>query len=126
MIGDWVSLPAMQTKAQVIAIGEQQDGRCLLSLTNGKFRYHSINVETVQPIPLTPEILTANGFRPVKQDGNLTVYTYEDNSNTLSIRRISGAYLWGSISILNVHQLQHILNLLDITLTIPAQDDNNA
>lgn len=125
MIGDWVSLPAMQTNAQVTAIGEQQDGRCLLSLTNGKFRYHSINVETVQPIPLTPDILTANGFRAIKRDGSLTVYTYEDNSNTLSIRLISTVYQWGNVQIDHVHQLQHILNLLDKSLSLPAQDDNN-
>ena len=71
-----------------------------------------INVNVIEGIPLTPEILEKNGWKKFKRPYS-SDYCYRRKSEpTLNIRSEKEVYFhWGDHdkSIITIHQLQHLL-----------------
>ena len=108
MIGDFVEYNSQITKV----IGISSDG--FIDVTG---EFENVAIGTVQPIPITPEILEKNGFtyekvfncysneyaniRFVEKNGRLTATIITDIASVM-------------ISIRYVHELQHALRLCKI------------
>lgn len=115
-VGDWVEWMGERCKVD-------------LPLLNTVFPhakiYPAYTSATLQPIPITPEILEKNGF--VKNDAYLHKIDIDDNI-TIGVRRQSDGYMFelkrekrriGELlaiirGLRNVHQLQHALRLAGI------------
>ena len=109
------------------------------SITKKKVGYHAepgdnriyyIQLNEVQPIPITPEILEKNGFKPYIPEYHLeTVYACQDVSKAVAnelyalwpyqdgsfylLLRVDGKDMV-RMNIHYVHQLQHVLRLCGI------------
>ena len=132
MIGDWVltldSTHKEKVFAQVDAIEEGQHSILVTRECSNWF----VDIDWIEPILLTPEILEKNGFVPKFSDGGLTKYLiYKDivdGLHEMYMRifyfntkekehklecfdcRTGGIQIW----IKYVHQLQHALRLCGI------------
>lgn len=117
MIGDWV-IDAGITSRTVYKRINRTDERSNSCVADD---YKVILGEAgIKPIPITPEILEANGIRHYKDCGRLSYYKrmdidfvirYEIYSGYIEIKLCDG----NSISverITKVHELQHVLRLI--------------
>lgn len=117
MIGDWV-IDAGITSRTVYKRINRTDERSNSCVADD---YKVILGEAgIKPIPITPEILEANGIRHYKDCGRLSYYKrmdidfvirYEIYSGCIEIKLCDG----NSISverITKVHELQHVLRLI--------------
>lgn len=84
-----------------------------------------INSETVEPIEITDDFLVANGFEKqtdwfVRQTSDIMLKKYEDKYRIVTSPMMSECqYL--DTSIIYVHQLQHIMSLLNIKQKIKIE-----
>ena len=117
MIGDWVIDAGITSRTvyQRINRTDERSNSCVAD------DYKVILGEAgIKPIPITPEILEANGIRHYKDCGRLSYYKrmdidfvirYEIYSGYIEIKLCDG----NSISverITKVHELQHVLRLI--------------
>lgn len=122
MIGDLI----------LVADGEQMNVRKIQSITRKKIGYHKTNGETrmwhaplysVKPIPLTPEILKANGFVDRRRTGVLRLpdqlcerhLTYYLKDNMLCVGLPYADKDCNMIHRISyVHKLQHALRIVEL------------
>lgn len=131
MIGDWINIKVynidddFQTKEyfkpfRVVAIGTAVT---IVNFTSDKESYRILPTESIEPIPLTPEILEKNGFAETIWNGK-DAWTYRNEQNQNQYLCIDGrdggsmhfGYLGldSKITLLYVHELQHALRLCGI------------
>ena len=146
MIGDWVHVEAhrgfnaQNVKVETIPDNDGDNkyghhyGHISTWLDGGDNDFRDVEVKHLQPIPLTPEILEKNGFKPYIPEGHLeTVYACQDVSKAVADELYA---LWpyrdGSFYLLlrvdgkdmvrmdvhYIHQLQQALRLCGITREI--------
>ena len=76
------------------------------------------DIDQIEPIPLTPEILEKNGFelqRDKSELGTLDTYWLGSELGTFRIHKLNnGDYQFGLAKIRNIHELQHALRLSGI------------
>lgn len=117
MIGDWV-IDAGMTSRTVYKRINRTDERSNSCVADG---YKVILGEAgIKPIPITPEILEANGIRHYKDCGRLSFYKridadfvirYEIYAGYIGIELCDGNRI--SVErITKVHELQHVLRLI--------------
>jgi hypothetical protein len=96
MVGDWIE--DGYKKAQVTSITCDGIVETTAAISN---------IEVVDPIPLTEEILVKNGFKGNPLDG----YYYWQDADRIEL---DGNFGYHGIVINYVHQLQHLLRLRGI------------
>lgn len=110
-VGDWVQ-DKNGIYAKVIGIENWSNGYLL------NIELHGVNVgvtslASVHPIPITAEILEANGFECIEEDADTTLY----GTPSCSIFHTKGTLRYrldtpqASVVCWNVHDLQHALRL---------------
>ena len=121
MVGDWVKFKGSDLYHQVKVVSNKS-----IKFDNQKWFAKS----SVEPIPLTPEILKKNGFKPYIPEYHFeTVYACQDVSNAVAdelyalwpyqdgsfylLLRVDGKDMV-RIDVRYVHQLQHALRLCGI------------
>lgn len=114
MIGDWVEIQDTPKyyKVEGVNIFARGDA-CRLT-------FEDYVVETwcdrVKPIPLTPEMLEANGF---EQNENVKGYQYPNDNIIFCLEELSRVFIfngvYNDICINYVHELQHALRLCGLT-----------
>ena len=121
MVGDWVKFKGSDLYHQVKVVSNKS-----IKFDNQKWFAKS----SVEPIPLTPEILEKNGFKPYIPENHLeTVYACQDVSKAVAdelyalwpyqdgsfylLLRVDGKDMV-RIDVRYVHQLQHALRLCGI------------
>lgn len=136
MVGDWVSviIEGETYQGRVSRIEGDTENICV-SLYNAPYGWEDGDAfDDISPIPLTPEILEKNGFKPYIPENHLeTVYACQDVSKAVADELYA---LWpyqdGSFYLLlrvdgkdmvrmdvhYIHQLQHALRLCGIDKTI--------
>ena len=117
MLGDWVMDGDMPTRVTSITrVGIVETMRRIS------------NIEVVEPIPITPEILEKNGFEKTHCGLNAIIYTFSDDDEyyalaideyTESIWRVEYTncemnFPLVRIMVCSVHELQHALKLCGI------------
>jgi len=104
MIGDWVSYENIHE--QLIAIDDYY------SSVIGTSRFEYCDMDRIKPIPITGEILNANGFElnTLHYDDHNVIY-YEKSSGVLLIYSLITGKHKIRICVDNVHELQHALRL---------------
>ena len=120
MIGDWVRVKRTQ---KIVKVKEVKQS-CIYTEDNG-YEYNEI-----EPIPLVPEIVEKNGFKPYVPENHLeTVYSYQDVSKAVAdelyalwpyrdgsfylLLRIDGKDMV-RMDVHYIHQLQHAFRLCGI------------
>lgn len=122
MTGDWVIYPINIPKNPKVRITEIRKDGIKVCVKNETFSAEGVDVECLQPILLTPEILEKNGFN--KDNGGeecwgckigwLTPHEYDDSFEVKSWEtEILGEPNSFSGVINYVHQLQHALKLCE-------------
>ena len=112
MIGDWVRTEA----GELIVAGISQKIYCRDDSGNPT---HIWEVTTIEPIPLTDEILLKNGFKPQG-----TGWILEDSvgERIFNLCRISNAYCLltagMTLAFQHVHELQHLFRIAGMTREI--------
>ena len=105
MIGDWIR--DGHVYAQVTSI--TCDG--IIETTHSALS----NIELVEPIPLTTEILEKNGFTKELENGSHYRFTLIDEHIKISILYARSVFQWlGPLDFKYVHELQHALRLCGI------------
>lgn len=99
MISDWVI--DKSKKAQVTSLTCDGIIETTASISN---------IEVVKPIPLSPEILKANGFEYFKGTSSYVLQT-TTASITLLWDYWYKCFCWHEAKIRNVHELQHALRM---------------
>ena len=113
MIGDWVydAILKGNTKIEMVS----------LTAIQGDFNTCLYNEETFDPIPLTKDILEANGFEEF--DGWM-LYEYEGNEISWMGTILKGSGELGNFefpAIMYVHQFQHVLRICGIDKEIKIE-----
>ena len=122
MIGDWVLTLDSTHKEKVFAqVDAIEEGKHSILVTKECSNWF-VDIDWIEPIPLTPEILEKNGF--VKVENTLTstiIYSFRDSLFRIGVFDFShitmDSYYTDSscdIFISSVHQLQHALRLCGI------------
>ena len=128
MIGDWVNYSILNLNAKVFStLGNHTIGIQFVDNNNKVEAIHGLLEETINPIPLTEEILVKNGFekRIHTSLSNNEDYRYYQWNPTPEYPD-EGVWLWpngdsytynsriSDIKINSVHQLQHLLRLCGV------------
>ena len=128
MIGDWVNYSILNLNAKVFSIlGNHTIGIKFVDKNNKVEAIHGLIEETINPIPLTEEILMKNGFSYEHEEETCSTCSYhhwqlvgeylalddcqywrKEKKDDLPRFRISG------IDVNYVHQLQHLLRLCGV------------
>ena len=118
MIGDWVQGFLPDTNSKVVGILNDIQ----IAIIGGG-AYMELDVDDLQPIPLTPEILEKNGF-VLSKESSRKPYQLRDNSIYVSVikGRLNARYYEKFGKPINamqidcnyVHELQHALRLCGI------------
>ena len=116
MIGDWVYNAFSEHPCKVEGIEWTKSGYAFVKIS-GVDGYKCI--ESLSPIPLTPEILEKNGFVNVKNTQTSTIiYSFRDSLFRIEVydfnHIVIGSYYTDSscdIFISSIHELQHALRL---------------
>ena len=108
MIGDWVYNCIANIKFQVYP-------RFFSQWHNRPEQF----VATIQPIPITPEILERNGWKSMKNGSGDFILTKPFVGNSATITKTINGYemshgAFNGMSIHYIHQLQHALRLCGI------------
>lgn len=122
MVGDWVQVNKEAFK--VLAILHLD----IISVSDKIGDFYQIDVNSIEPIPLTPEILEKNGFE-FKWDGWIWCEDKEmETQNSFiqfsngEVRIVEVNYLHKAATkfrnVQNVHELQHVLRLCGIVKEI--------
>ena len=98
MIGDWVKFPIGNDKVVDLLYIE---GKGICASFSASATLFPVEVEKLQPIPLTPEILEKNGF----SRNGLDIALFD---------RKGGDDFIGAANLQYVHELQHALRLCGI------------
>ena len=119
MIGDWVMNTHNRKPEQVCEVRE----RMVMLAYNDLYDY-----DEIEPIPLTEEILKANGFYSERNIG----YVYEDGEHEVIVDLWNHDYriLYNRDVVVNihcffdiaVHELQHALRLCGVEKEIKLED----
>ena len=120
MIGDWVKFPIGNEK--IIDL-PYIPGKGICASFAASATLFPVEVEKLQPIPLTAEILEKNGLKPdTAEDAYKYCYKKDDVSIVECYANAGGRYRgiisFGDtrlrITLMFVHQLQHALRLCEI------------
>ena len=122
MIGDWVLTLDSTHKEKVFAqVDAIEEGKHSILVTKECSNWF-VDIDWIEPIPLTPEILEKNGF--VKVENTLTstiIYSFRDSLFRIGVFDFShitmDSYYTDSscdIFISSVHEFQHALRLCGI------------
>lgn len=133
MIGDWVLWKNKPVQVASVSGVEYSFGQIdvILAHCNDEKLLEKHDIKSIQPIPLTSEILEKNGFVKVFRGR----YRFEDNRSIVEISTSNGEMKWVRVSkydenfsttIINclfanmryVHEFQHILRLCEIEIII--------
>ena len=130
MIGDWVLTLDSTHKEKVFAqVDAIEEGKHSILVTRECSNWF-VDIDWIESIPLTPEILEKNGFKPYIPKGHLeTVYACQDVSNAVAdelyalwpyqegsfylLLRVDGKDMV-RVDVHYVHQLKHALRLCGI------------
>ena len=121
-IGDWVLSKSMCAPCKVVGIDPMEEpGRegYSFKLKGPNNILLFVRAVSVEPIPLTPEILEKNGFVPATN--GVSWYLRDDDTDEclLVLNKIHNAFVMSTagmtIGFQYVHQLQHLLRLCGIT-----------
>lgn len=134
-VGDWVEFHHIKgvyisqpffDKAIAQVIGTHRGGEVTV-LVDGKREFFAIPLSAIQPIPITPEILEANGFEPPrvgigldtwfwsnKRDMALELRRYVNDKWHLAYQIKDKAQAHLLFPLYHIHELQHIIRLLHI------------
>lgn len=117
MIGDWVLTLESTHKEQVYAqIWAIEEGQTSILVKKDNCNWF-VDIDWLEPIPLTPEILEKNGFERLGTDYILMGYPFgltnpstpDDYKDNYWLRVAAS-----SVNIKYVHELQHALRLCGI------------
>ena len=122
MIGDWVYFKTNKVYAKITEIYLTLDveHKYMVSLNSCGNRY-CVSINEIEPIPLTPEILEANGWMYVDEDrmfygekleGELPWISYAAHGDNMVFRLRDFCHLQ------YVHELQHCLKICGINKEI--------
>jgi hypothetical protein len=123
MVDDWVLWKGKPVQVASVSGVKYSFGQIDVTLAhcNDKKLLETHDIKSIQPIPLTPEILEKNGF--VKQDDGWYKITLEEN-NLVGVQNFENvSWIFGAIVFPNlidhlginyVHELQHALKLCKI------------
>jgi len=131
MIGDWVRIKSDKEPDDAYWLHDMQPGQALkvteiLSYgINPDWCCGEINdcvpEDAIEPIPLTPEILEKNGFKP----GIISWILWDEETDEclIMLKRINNAFIFPplagmSFGIQYVHELQHLFRLGGIEKSI--------
>ena len=112
MVGDWVNYSILNLNAKVFStLGNHTIGIQFVDKNNKVEAIHGLLEETINPIPLTEEILVKNGWRkePITIDGD-----YADWYGEIPICQEEDEFNYERIELTYVHQLQHLLRLCGV------------
>jgi hypothetical protein len=131
ILGTYVYFNCFDGSKIVVRVTGFNDGIVYGDSKNGS---HWCNIKNVEPIPLTPEILEKNEFKPYIPENHLeTVYACQDVSKAVANELYAlWSYQDGSFYLLlrvggkdmvrmdvhYIHQIQHALRLCGIEKTI--------
>ena len=131
-VGDWVMYGGRPKKVGVIDLyknntDDARVGFLVHKQSNGWHRVHYHNIEVFAPIPITPEILEANGMKFIEMDEEDGYTLYGNESVTVCAKHSSDLYsvalpLFSGV-VRFVHQLQHALRLAGIDKEIELQQN---
>ena len=111
MLGDFVyGSPVSQFPMRVTLIDE---GGCYLNFegNEGDPFDGDFGDNGMQPIPLTQEILEANGWKARYIWARFIAYDHKDAFGRISQNKDAGIYTYDTIRFRYVHELQHIFRL---------------
>lgn len=132
MIGDWV---AQKHSGLLLKVSEVRPPYIIADDEDGQF-----HEDTLEPIPLTPELLEQNGFATKdKPDywAGYRSYTYKEGSTGITFRLFhdTGIHKWSGtceislnslpywIRFKYLHELQNILKICGINKEIKIKED---
>lgn len=132
MLGDLISITAKfccidySNKANKLSWKEETRICKISELTKYKILVNDTYTlaTAIEPIPLTPEILEANGFKFVGEyewsnEIHVSRYRYRDGNGDIKVELNYApnydGFTWKGIEINNVHKLQHALRLCGLT-----------
>lgn len=131
MIGDWVFYPSLSIYIKIAQIKGNTIISELAECSPGMMYDVTPHVSDIEPIPLTVEILTLNGFEVQEQGGGRQdVWNGfgKDNENDIDIIFMDGKVVhtqidgigcyFKSCKIRYVHEFQHVLRLCGIDKNI--------
>lgn len=130
-IGDWVTAkmakwdydsPETTHPMQIVVIDNSDTPRHFVDLAfDDGIAVHSAFVEDLIPIPITAEILAANGFNPHELSQKIYEHPIPNGcvqyffvNRKLCMRNHNAV----DIEVANVHELQHILRLAGVNIEI--------
>lgn len=111
-VGDWVRV-INQFDAQID--GYHRESGSLSLKTRQRHLVH-YRLEDIRPIPITPEILEANGWKCIEEDADAAFY----GDPTSSLFHTKGTFRYNfatpevSVVCHSIHQLQHALRLAGV------------
>ena len=128
MIGDWVNFPIDITGGETEYDSQTSEYQPMRIISISAWNNNAgeaesaegviSDIEQLNPIPLTAEILEQNGFRKesyIEVVGGLDTYYLGEEIGSFRIHRLQkGYYQFGLAKINFVHQLQHALRLCEI------------
>lgn len=111
-VGDWVRIKILPVPRKILSI----DGRN--GVLNFEREKKTASIEKIKPVPITPEILEANGMKFIEMDEEDGYTLYGNESVTVCAKHSSGLYSVAlplfSGAVRFVHQFQHALRLAGI------------
>lgn len=104
MLGDWVTyngVPSQVTMTSAEGV--------VMVLKEGKVVF--TNSELLNPIPLTDEILIANGWELIWDFTDYKYYRHRKMKSNVKCKKNPGIYVLRTIHFRCVHEFQHLLRL---------------
>ena len=111
MLGDFVNgSPVSEFPMRVTLIDE---GGCYLNFegNEGDPFDGDFGDNGMQPIPLTPEVLKANGWEVFYDGVRFVHHFHNDDNHNVKYDKEAGIYTYHTIRFRYVHELQHIFRL---------------
>lgn len=106
MIGDWVNDDNRFEPCYILSLEHDK------AWIQGKYQYPFYSYDKISPIPLTTEILKANGF--IHKD-TMDEWWHEEYDPTWGMQmsdfELTDEFMFGRAKITYVHELQHALRL---------------
>ena len=107
MIGDLV-----MWRGSIRHVKAVRNGEVMVRMIEKCFGDKYLLIENIEPIPLTEEILKANGF---EKNDNVQGWQYPNDRVIFCLEELSNVFIWNGvyndICIEHVHILQHVLRL---------------
>ena len=115
MIGDWVKFPIGNEKIVDLPYIE---GRGICASFAASATLFPVEVDKLEPIPITAEILEKNGWLTGQFYSETLLNGWQIQWDGATVRMRKGEYYEVCISIQYVHELQHVFRLCGIDKTI--------